>query len=149
MREIPLTKGRSAVVDDEDYAALAGLKWRAFECKSGGKWYAMCGGTYMHRMIMRAPAGTPVDHINRNGLDNRRCNLRLCSPSQNQANRIVPRSKKYRGVEKKGDKFVAVVKFAGRRYRRGPFDVAARAALAYDWMARQIHGEFAVLNFQV
>ncbi len=88
MKTIPLTQGKVALVDDDDYAALSQVKWCAHE--EGPRWYAVrrtCGKIVrMHRAIL---VGSPtVDHINGDGLDNRRCNLRATSRSLNALNRF-------------------------------------------------------------
>jgi hypothetical protein len=99
----------------------------------------------MHRLIMQAPKGMVVDHINGNGLDNRRCNLRLCTPAQNRRNRHKHAGGRSRflGVSPCGDKWNARV--AGRYL--GLFDDEVEAAKARDRKARQLYGEHAWLNF--
>ena len=94
-REMPLTKGKVAIVDADDYEWLSQWKWSARFCNS--IWYAVrgstCGGKRkdfsMHREILglRAGDGREVDHINRNSLDNRRINLRVSTRKENCANR--------------------------------------------------------------
>lgn len=89
MRVIPLTKGQLAVVDDEDYARLSKHKWSA--SFNGWGYYAVRvkdgKRIYMHREIMRTPKGKETDHRNGNGIDNRKKNLRICTRSENGANR--------------------------------------------------------------
>lgn len=89
-RLIPLTQGKFAIVDAEDYDRLAQYKW--FAVKSRKTFYAQRfgGGTIvcMHREIMRAPKGMVCDHKNHNGLDNRNSNLRLCTNAQNLYNKM-------------------------------------------------------------
>src|SRR5690349_15956070 len=96
MREIQLTKGLVAVVDDEDYDALAEFEWQAIRSSQKlENFYARRGLTrgerpsciYMHRQILSVPMGVFVDHINGDGLFNVRPNLRICSPRQNAMNR--------------------------------------------------------------
>lgn len=91
-----------------------------------------------------------VDHINGDGLDNRRSNLRLCNRSQNGANRVSPnREIKYRGVykSKNGNGFKAQIKAFRRNIHIGVFDTEEDAARAYDAKAREYFGEFARTNF--
>ena len=107
MKRIPLTQGKFALVDDEDFEALSQFKWRAKHCPDGrrpeksSKWYACrteirkrgpkAGKkkeVYMHRFLMDAPRGKVVDHLNGDGLDNRRANLRICTQKENLANGV-------------------------------------------------------------
>lgn len=85
MSSIPLTQGRVVLVDDEDYEWLSERKWHAH--KSSTHWYAACWikgkMIRMHRLITDAPDGLVVDHINGDTLDNRRCNLRICTTREN------------------------------------------------------------------
>jgi hypothetical protein len=92
MREIPLTQGLVALVDDEDYERLAQHKWCVL--RTGSNVYAKRTkrALLMHREVMLPPPGMVVDHINHNGLDNRRSNLRICSQAENAVHRRVPRS---------------------------------------------------------
>jgi hypothetical protein len=86
-----------------------------------------------------------VDHINGNGLDNRRCNLRICTPAQNGLNsrpRVDGKSR-FKGVFPHGDRWRA--KVGGRHL--GLFDDEVEAAKARDRLARKLHGKFARLNF--
>lgn len=94
MKEIPLTKGKIALVDDTDYDWLIQWKWHAWTAK--GKWFAISQEKEghkmkMHRLIMNAPDGLQVDHRNHNGLDNRRENLRICTNTENSRNRRIRR----------------------------------------------------------
>jgi hypothetical protein len=104
----------------------------------------------MHRQIMKPPRGMCVDHINGNGLDNRRCNLRICTPKQNSCNRSKQRNARHRfiGVRPCGkDTYEAIVDHNGKRHREGPFDDEVEAAKARDRLAVQLHGKYARLNF--
>jgi hypothetical protein len=93
MKEILLTRGKVAIVDDEDYALVNRMKWQA--APSRDTFYAMCGipglrgqqRLLMHRLIMDPPKGMEIDHINGNGLDNRRANMRIVTRQQNLQNR--------------------------------------------------------------
>lgn len=159
MREIPLTRGYTALVDDEDFDELMTFHW-CVRTSSDGTIYAQRAialGKYrvssvlMHRHIMQAPRGSLVDHRDRNGLHNFRSNLRLCDHSQSVTNRVtkvIPASG-YRGVyqTRRPDRWTAAIEWRGKRYSLGQYSDAAEAALAYDAAARKIHGEFAVFNF--
>ncbi len=154
IRYIPLTRGLHAIVDAEDYEGLSKYKWQVQPSANHGTWYAKrcCRGRLilMHREIMKAPKGKFVDHINGNGLDNRRCNLRLCDPRQNSCNRSKQRGARNRfiGVQPCGKHtYQAVVMHKGKTYRAGTFDDEVEAAKARDRLALELHGQFARLNF--
>ena len=105
----------------------------------------------MHRLILNAPKGLVVDHINGNGLDNRKANLRLCTPAQNACN-VRPRpgeTSKYKGVAfiKRERRWQVRISFRNKRKWIGYFDTEIDAARAYDQAARRLHKEFASLNF--
>lgn len=105
--------------------------------------------TYIHRFILDPGKGVEIDHINRNGLDNRRSNLRLCTRSQNMANARFATSTGFRGAyaDPKNNRFRAEIKADGKRIHLGSFRTAESAARAYDEAATRLFGEFAQLNF--
>lgn len=104
----------------------------------------------LHRMIMNAPAGMEVDHINGDRLDNRRCNLRVCTTLQNRRASKTPNTNTtgYRGVSKfkRDGNFEAYLQIDRKRKRIGYFDCPIEAARARDLAALEHYGEFAVLN---
>ena len=147
-KEIQLTQGKIALVDDEDFAMLVGMgRW----CYNSG--YAVRGaGVRMHRVILAAPKSAHVDHINGDMLDNRRCNLRLCNNSQNQMNRRVARGvSKFKGVlwqkRANGSGFwkATITKDGVVRYL-GSFPTDLEAAAAYNAAAIELYGAFAAIN---
>ncbi len=147
---IPLTQGRVAIVDAADYQQLNEHKWYAL--KDSGRFYARRTengrAIEMHRQILNAPEGLLCDHKNHNGLDNRRANLRLCTPSQNSQNQL-PRaggSSIYKGVSRENNRWRADIQLNGRHIFIGYFDDQLDAAIAYDDMAIELFGEFACLN---
>jgi hypothetical protein len=155
-KQIPLNKGRVATVDDEDYERISRFRWSS-GC-SGKHWYAIRAEgwpnrktIYLHRQILNAPAGTEVDHINGDTLDNRRENLRLATRAQNNQNRgaRAGSSSGYKGVSWNPDKgrWAAEIVANGKRTKLGCFADPKDAARAYDAAARQLHGEFAKTNF--
>lgn len=149
-REIPLTQGFVALIDAEDWPLVRGHKWSVAirREKNSERRYAQTfkGRTIvlMHRLITNAPAGRPVDHVDGDGLNNRRVNLRIATTALNGANSIHRnRCSGYRGVYPNRKRWMARV---GHRYI-GTFDTALEAAIARDKAAVAIYGEFAVLNF--
>lgn len=154
MKEIKLTQGQVALVDDDDYGWLVQWKWQAL--RSSTKYYATRmdrtnGLTciYMHRAIMSAPLGMEVDHINGDGLDNRRSNLRLCTGLENHFNlrKIKPATSKYKGVCVSPEGYITAYAYENdRTVYIGRFKTEEDAALAYNEATLKIHGEFARLN---
>ena len=106
----------------------------------------------MHREVIDVPANMVCDHVNHTGLDNRKVNLRPATVSQNLCNRPKRKSKtrsKYKGLEwdKTQRKWKVRIQLAGRKKYIGSFANEIDAARAYDEAARQLHGDFASLNF--
>ena len=160
MKEIPLTQGKVAIVDDEWYEYLNQWKWYAV--KSGKTFYAartqnknksQPAKTFcMHRVILGLCGDRQlVDHADQDGLNNTVKNLRLCVKSQNARNRGKTKvnSSGFKGVfwAKHANKFSAKIGNSGRLIHLGYFGDPSEAARAYDDAARKYHGEFAVLNF--
>jgi pheromone shutdown-related protein TraB len=150
IRFIPLTRGKAAIVDAEDYEILRKFKWHSLH--NGKKTYAYhsFGGKNigMHRIIMQEPKGFVVDHIDGNGLNNTRRNLRVCTWSQNQLN-SRPRGKtsRYKGVCRHRNKWLVSMKIKGKNKYIGCFDDEIEAAKTYDRAAKIYLGSFAYLNF--
>lgn len=139
-------------VDAQDYPKLAQFDWQLYNSHKSFYAARIENGriVYMHREIMNNPAGLFVDHKNREGLDNRKSNLRLATCRQNNCNSIKKRgSSKYRGVSycKRRRKWRATINFNGKHIWLGHFDSEEEAARAYDRAAKIYHGEFAALNF--
>jgi len=152
-RRIRLTQGKFAIVDCEDYDLLSRYKWCA--AKDSSTYYAVRSRrgkqVRMHREIMKVPKHLVCDHINHNGLDNRRNNLRTCTRQQNTHNQ-KPRktgTSKYKGVDwnKRQRKWRARIYYKSRCHYLGYFNNEIDAALSYDRKARQLFKEFACLNF--
>ena len=151
VRFIKLTQGQVAIVDADDYDLLNSRKWCTSKHRDLFYAHRKEGGRtiQMHRQILNAPKDLYCDHINHNGLDNRRANLRLCTPSQNCQNQLPQAgfSSIYKGVSRLGNRWRAVIKLDGRYISIGSFDNQLDAAIAYDEKAIELFGEFACLNF--
>ncbi|KAA0117852.1 hypothetical protein CIW48_26985 [Methylobacterium sp. P1-11] len=155
---LKLSDGTFATIDECDEAAVSHIVWRreAIKRASGGFYiYGRCpvkrDKVYLHRFLLNAKRGEYVDHVNGDGTDNRRSNIRLCSPSENNANRAAkPNKWGFRGVFwcNEHRKFRGRVMFEGRTYQTAWFPAAAEAAKARDRLASDIHRQFAVLNFR-
>ena len=157
MKEIRLTQGKVALVDDCDYEYLSQFRWHAAKnCRvfyaargtfRGGKGKSML----MHRVILAAQKGEQVDHIDHDGLNNRRDNLRICTTAQNAANKRKDTGtiSLYKGVDwHKGNKaWRARVSLKGKRIEIGHFHREEDAARTYDAKAKELFGQFASLNF--
>jgi len=159
VKEILLTQGKVALVDDEDFSLVAPFKWHALKGRNG-VWYAATTLEHsrvllMHRLILGIFGNLKTDHKDKNGLNNRMANLRAASVSQNNANSVSRRPAKsgFRGVFKdnrrtKNPWYVRVgSKKIGRLNGGSYFATPSEAAHRYDELAKQLYGEFAVLNF--
>lgn len=154
-KQILLTRWKIALVDNDDYDWLSEWTWAAY--LNSGKWYAcQSKKNYsrvtvpMHRVIMDAPKGMVVDHINGDGLDNRRANLRICTTAENMRNRGLPSNNTsgYKGVFiQKNGKSNAHIQLNRKLIHLGMFNNPVDAAHAYDEAAKRLFGEFANLNF--
>jgi hypothetical protein len=150
VRRIPLGGGLFAIIDASDYDEISKYKWRASH--HGRTVYATCVKrgrvVYMHRLIMKARKGSLVDHTDGNGLNNRRCNLRMCTHQQNRVN-VGPRGglSRFVGVTRQKDKWAARIISRGKLYSLGSYDDEVEAAKARDRKAYELFGEYAYLNF--
>lgn len=154
MKEIPLTQGMVALVDDEDYEDASRFSW--FALANGRVTYAARHGegrqtVYMHNSVLGSRAGFQVDHANGNGLDNRRMNLRWATKVEQGRNRQCYRNNVagLKGVQRvqQSNRWRARITFDGRTHNLGCFDVPEDAARAYDSKAREVFGDFARVNY--
>lgn len=172
MKEIKLTQEQVALVDDEDHEYLNKFNWNANEGHSSfyahtrdPRIFGMRKFVSMHRLIMKVyDTKILVDHIDGNGLNNQKSNLRLCNHSQNLKNRRSRGNSKYLGVYKKTNKIKWKTKNGEEKYKEsihweasikptnmkriyiGIFKSEENAAIAYNIYAEKYHGEFARYN---
>ena len=158
---IPLTQGKYAMVDIDDYDWL--MQWKWFVRFHGKTVYAARfepffsdkkkrkRTIFMHRVILNTPNGLQSDHKNHNGIDNRACNLRTCTAAENCHNRLPSRkgSSRYKGVYFKTvlGKFGAQIMYKYINYHLGYRKSEIECAKLYDAKAKELFGEFAQTNF--
>lgn len=158
MKEIELSQGYKALVDDKDYETVNALTWHVHRYKSGTCYAehtrSVEGKTITYRMHQFITGQKGIDHRDGDGLNDQRSNFRLATPHQNRMNKKKYRSfvSIYKGVGCKylagGDKrFSAYIGIDGKQKHLGYFDVEIDAAEAYDKAAVHHFGTFARLNF--
>lgn len=150
--------GNYAIVDDEDYEWLNQWKWYAE--KRPYKTYYVVRGVWnkktkksglikMHRLITKPKKNLVVDHINHDGLNNCKNNLRVCSASRNCQNANKKHNFRGTSLDKKTNMWVSQIDVNTKRFFLGRFKSRMEAAKAYDKAAKKYHGEFACLNFPI
>lgn len=154
--EVPLTQGKVALIDGEDVERVLKYQWHA--CHRPPNWYAATSAErrrgrviYLHRLIANARNGEHVDHINGDGLDCRRQNLRLCTNAQNRRNMRINRgASRYKGVAKStkngSRQWEAYIWHNNKKVGLGWYRNEDEAARAYNAAALKYHAEFARLN---
>ncbi len=158
MKQIKLTKGQFALVDDEDYVWLSRWRWHTRVAKHTNYAARSVSGVdgkqrdlKMHRAILKVEQGYDIDHKDRNGLNNQRNNLRQCTKSENCYNRSKHPSNTsgYRGVSWRAqrNRWKAQINVDGAQIHIGSYFCIIKAARAYDEAAKKHHREFAQLNF--
>lgn len=156
--EIPLTGGGVVLVDPADFNTYGKNKWQRHSSGYAARVTTVKGvKTFvtLHRLIMNAPKGAQVDHIDGDTFNNRRSNLRICTPSQNMMNRAPTKGTRsaYKGITYVNEKFsrknrwMASIRSGGIKKTIGYYATEIEAAKAYDSAARIYHGEFARVNF--
>ena len=162
-QRVPLTIGRArtpsglfAVVDDEDYERVSSMNWRIYVSRT--HLYAISGYVFMHRFITEAPEHLLTEHINSDGLDNTRHNLRLVTATQNLADMAPhqwyggkPTTSTFKGVSlMKGERarpWRATIRVESQQHFLGYHLTEEGAARAYDDAATRFFGPFARTNF--
>lgn len=160
MKKVFLIGGDYALVDDEDFDLVSQCRWTKAKYPRSENYLALQSsgwvrgrraGWKMHRLILDAQPGQIVDHRNRNGLDNRRENLRFVTMAQNNYNRVMANKTGFKGVYRNLDNSIyqyrVIVCANKQQYYLGRFKTAIEAAQAYDREALRLQGEFATLNF--
>lgn len=153
MKIVKISQGKEVIVDDKDYKFVMGNKWTYAKSKWGFG-YACRRRNNKTELLHRVLMGNPdkhVDHINGNGLDNRRSNLRLATNSQNMCNTGIRKDNKY-GLKGIGYKtgclnpWRAYITHNGKHISLGMYKNPIEAAIAYNKKAKELFGEFAKLN---
>ena len=163
MKLLPLTKDKFALVDDDDYYWLSQWNWFAVEIKN--TWYARRSKKkgvlrsnekyeiYLHRIVMRcSDIDFVIDHLDKNGLNNQKENLRMCTKSENNKHTSSHKnsSSQYLGVsyDKNRNKWSANLMNNGKRILFKRYNTEIEAAKAYDITAKTQFGVYANLNFK-
>ena len=165
MKQIPLTQGKFALVDDEDYDYLMQWKWNTEKARKGRRYYAKRAEydketqtqktIRLHRVIMNViDPNIHIDHKDHDGLNCQKNNMRIATNEQNTRNRRANKNStsKYKGVSRSvwpsgTHKWKAKITINGKQINIGFFDEEIEAAKAYDKMAIELHGDFANPNF--
>ncbi len=153
MKTIKLNHGKVALVDDEDYEYLNQWKWfahkhpRVFYAERTDHSGVKDKTILMHRLIMKTPKGLQVDHIDHDGLNNQKHNMRNCTLKQNTQNKRAYGKIKYSGVTSNNGYIRSSITIDGKYQHLGMFKTEEEAARAHDVMAKKYYGEFANLNF--
>ena len=159
MKKIKLSKGKFALIDDEDFERASKIIWHLQKTR----WFEYAANSitvspnkqsklYLHRFILNAPKGMVVDHIDGNGLNNQKSNLRLCTNGQNQScGKKRSAASGFRGVgrsQNRHKKWQVYITHENEKHFIGCFENKIEAAKAWDKAAIKYHGEFATLNFK-
>lgn len=146
---VSLTRGQEAIIDVDDIPLVSGYRWTVLTNSQTGHMYAArfekkkC--YLMHRALLDAPPQLTCDHVDGDGLNNRRKNIRLATHAQNMANKCVERRNKLgiKGVSKSKGRFRAAITPNGKQIHLGQYATAEEAAAAYKGAARVLWGQFA------
>lgn len=154
MKKIPLSKGKFALVDDEDFEFVNQWKWYFFQRPGSNTYYAktrmntgykIYKNVFMHRLIMKVSKSLHIDHINGDGFDNRKSNLRVVTHHENMLNRStrINNTSGYPGIYKReNNKFVASISSGKKRVYLGFFSSYEEALAARKKAEDEYFGEF-------
>ena len=154
MTEIRLTQGNIALIDDEDFERISQYHWcfdGRYVIANPSKPRNIIKRIYLHRLVMNTPDGFETDHINRNKLDNRKSNLRVCTHIENAQHKITYNKYGYKGINLMKDngrtkKWRSRIIVNTKEILLGYFSTKEKAARAYNKAATKYFGEFAILN---
>jgi hypothetical protein len=152
VKQIPLTQGKFALVDDEDFDYLSQWKWHITARKYAARSLTLNGkksSIYMHRVLSKNDKRLHTDHINGDTFDNRKENLRICSAAENIRNAKSKKgSSHYKGVSwsKERNKWHVNITYNRKAHYIGRFEKEIDAAIAYNNAAKKFFGAFARLN---
>ena len=147
VKKIELTQNQFALVDDEYYEWLNQWKWHAIKTRRKSYYVRRVSPIkdeypfiWMHRLIMDPPKDMQIDHIDGNGLNNCRSNLKVVTPRENSQNLHIPIRSRYPGVilDDRTGRWVAQIKIIRKKNYLGTFDNEKEAAKAYDWACNEI-----------
>jgi hypothetical protein len=142
---IPLTQNQMALIDKEDLDKVKSISWRAQFHKKRGVFYAVGSHGLMHRFLINPPKGMDTDHKDRNTLNNRKSNLRICTRTQNNMNRPMQKNNGtgYKGIAKNqcGNFFARIVVNKKAKYL-GTYKAPEKASQAYIDAAKELQGDF-------
>lgn len=163
-RTLQLSKGKNTLVDEADFHFASRYRWHAVPSRNADRWYAVrnttssegpCSKEPLHRALLGVTPAYHVDHRNRDGLDNRRANLRPATREQNARNQREARgSSRFKGVWRQmtcsgKTLWRSNIRANGKTLHLGSFKSEREAALAYDAAARKYHREFACTNADI
>ena len=151
--QVQFVKGTVVLLSEQDFAMFKKYTWHIERARHTCYLRTRIGRRWprFHQLILRRGPGKVIDHIDGNGLNNARSNLRVCSRAQNQQGAARARKwSEYVGVSfhKARNKWTASIQFRGKKHYLGVYDSQRAAALAYDVKADQLYGRYAKKNFK-